>query len=158
MQEGGSRQAWFGTEIYCERIQANFRDGLKGPENKTEPTRRMIVVKPFSKAENHLRGEGGLCAPAEHQPGLLLVFLSWHRNFCAEFQGSSTPKMTESGTGEVTKPVQSGQVCETAQRSKLCPGSACTAGRLPALPEPPGSLLHQKRTGIKYRSLRDFET
>lgn len=135
MQKGGSRQAWVGTESYCERIRANCRAGLKGPESKTEPTRKTIVVKPFSRAESQLRGEGGMFAQAEHQPGLLRVFLSWRRNFCAEFQGSSTPKMIHSGTGELTKPVQSGQVCEMAQRSKLCPGSACKAGRLPALPE-----------------------
>lgn len=60
MQKGGSRQAWFGTENYCERMQANLRDGLKGPKTKTEPARRVIVVKPFSRAESHPRGEGGV--------------------------------------------------------------------------------------------------
>lgn len=93
MQKRGSRQAWVGTENCCERMKTNLRDGLKGPESKTEPKRRTIVVKPFSRAESHLRGEGGVLAQADQQPGLLLVFLSWHRNFCAEFQGSSTPKM-----------------------------------------------------------------
>lgn len=90
---------------------------------------------PFSRAENQLMAEGRVFAQTEHQPGLLLVFLSWCRNFCAEFQGSSTPKMIHPGTGEITKPVQSGQGCETAPRSELCPGSACKAGRLPALHE-----------------------
>lgn len=83
---GGSRQARGGTESYSKGIQASFRDGPKGPESKTEP--KTIAVKPFSRAASHLKGEGGVCAQAEHQPGLL----SWHRNFCAEFQAVQHPE------------------------------------------------------------------
>lgn len=127
-----------GADRELQWEDSGFGDGLKGPESKTEPTKRTIVVKSCSRAESHLRGEGG-CAQAEHQPGLL----SWHRNFCTEFQGSSTAKGTTVEQERSQSQHSPGRSVRW-QRSELCPAQpAKPAACQPRLSTwPPAPLLH----------------
>lgn len=101
-------------------------------------------MKPFSRAENHLRREEEMLAQAEHQPGLLLVFLSWLRNFCAEFQGSSTPKLytlEQERSRSQYSPGRSvswhrGASCAQAQPAKQAGCQLCLSTLPPGSPSP----------------------
>lgn len=86
-REGADRPGVAQKATVRFRIQASFRDGLKDPETKTEPTRRTKVVKPFSRAESHLRGREGVC------PGRAPRFAELAQEFLCRISGQfSTQK------------------------------------------------------------------